>query len=286
MRLRIPSVLLLLALSTSSAWADTGTSDSTLSITPSAVAAATILASDENSRNNTITTWANAHDHDLNNTTNFGDGTAGDKSLCADAANSTDSCIRFNDTAKLWTVDNPIAGTFNQIATITGTVGLTSGGVLVGDGTASLQTLAVQTNGQLLIGDGTAGPTLATLTAGSGVSITNGAGSITVGISDDFVISGWCFFDGTACAPSCADQNNVSSITDNGTGDYSINWNTDFASANYVSTCFVSQAGSGLLESCAGTAQAAGSVTFIVRREDSGAAYDPARVSVMAIGNQ
>lgn len=52
-----------------------------------------------------------------------------------------------------------------------------SGALPVGNGGTALS--AVPTNGQLLIGNG-AGYTLASLTAGSGVSITPGAGSITI----------------------------------------------------------------------------------------------------------
>ena len=60
----------------------------------------------------------------------------------------------------------------------------TDGGVLFGNGTGAIQVSAVLTNGQLLIGDGTTEPSLATLTAGDGIGISNGAGSIT--ISNDF----------------------------------------------------------------------------------------------------
>jgi len=62
----------------------------------------------------------------------------------------------------------------------TGVSTLTDGGVLIGNGTGGLVATAVLTNGQLLIGDGTTDPTVATLTAGTGVSVTNGAGSITL----------------------------------------------------------------------------------------------------------
>ena len=47
-------------------------------------------------------------------------------------------------------------------------------------GTASAFTTAVATNGQLLIGSTGAAPAVAALTAGSGISVTNGAGTITL----------------------------------------------------------------------------------------------------------
>ena len=62
----------------------------------------------------------------------------------------------------------------------TGAASLTDGGILVGAGTSAITALAVLTNGQLLIGDGSGAPAAATLTAGEGIDITNGAGSIEI----------------------------------------------------------------------------------------------------------
>ena len=52
--------------------------------------------------------------------------------------------------------------------------------LLGGSNTHTINSLGVATNGQLPIGSTGADPTLATLTAGVGISITNGAGSITI----------------------------------------------------------------------------------------------------------
>jgi len=46
------------------------------------------------------------------------------------------------------------------------------------------------------------------------------------------VIKGWLNYDGTT--NTINDSYNVSSVTDNGTGDYTVNWDTAFANANYV----------------------------------------------------
>ena len=62
----------------------------------------------------------------------------------------------------------------------TGRATLTNHGLLVGAGTAAITQLADATNGQLPIGSTGADPVLATLTAGTGITITNGAGSITI----------------------------------------------------------------------------------------------------------
>ncbi len=62
----------------------------------------------------------------------------------------------------------------------TGATSLTDGGILVGSGAGAITPLAAATNGQLPIGSTGADPVPAALTAGAGITITNGAGSITV----------------------------------------------------------------------------------------------------------
>ena len=67
--------------------------------------------------------------------------------------------------------------TGNVTGNLTGNATNVSGTVAVANGGTGL--ISTPTNGQILIGNAT-GFTLATLTAGTGVSITNGAGSITI----------------------------------------------------------------------------------------------------------
>jgi len=50
------------------------------------------------------------------------------------------------------------------------------------------------------------------------------------------VLTGWLDFNGTGTV-AIRDHYNVSSIQDNGTGDYSINWATDFSSSSYSKSC-------------------------------------------------
>lgn len=116
------------------AWADTDVSNSTLSVTPTAVAGTTITAAHENSRNSTITTWANAHLHRLANTTSFGDGAAGNKTFCADAGDAVDRCLRFDDTANVWTMDQLNPSTFGTIIIHSGTSALTNNAFLISAG--------------------------------------------------------------------------------------------------------------------------------------------------------
>lgn len=74
-----------------------------------------------------------------------------------------------------------ISGTVTVSQGGTGRTSLTDGAVLVGDGTNPVELIGPLTDGQLLIGN-TAGvsPSAATLTAGDNVTISNGAGSITI----------------------------------------------------------------------------------------------------------
>lgn len=63
----------------------------------------------------------------------------------------------------------------------TGAASLTANSLLLGNGTGAISSLGAATDGQIPIGSTGNAPVLATLTAGSGISITNGAGSITIG---------------------------------------------------------------------------------------------------------
>ena len=72
------------------------------------------------------------------------------------------------------------AGTLSVGNGGTGATTLTDGGILLGSGTAAITATAQPTDGQLLIGATGSDPSLATLTAGDGVTITNASGSITI----------------------------------------------------------------------------------------------------------
>jgi len=77
-----------------------------------------------------------------------------------------------------------VSGTLAVGSGGTGATSLTDGGVLLGSGTGAVTATAVLANGELLIGDNSGDPTVATLTAGDGIDVTNGAGSITIAAED------------------------------------------------------------------------------------------------------
>ena len=92
----------------------------------------------------------------------------------------------------------------------TGRATLTNHGLLVGAGTAAITQLADATNGQLPIGSTGADPVLATITAGTGISVANGAGTITISASG----SGFTWTDVTGGSATLAAENGY--IADSG----------------------------------------------------------------------
>ena len=69
---------------------------------------------------------------------------------------------------------------YDGVSTFSGS-SVTQHSILLGGANAhTINSLGVATNGQLPIGSSTADPVLATLTGGTGISIVNGAGSITI----------------------------------------------------------------------------------------------------------
>lgn len=63
------------------------------------------------------------------------------------------------------------------------------------------------------------------------------------------IAKAWILFDGTTSTPTILGSFNVSSITDNGTGDYTINFTTAMANANYptIATCSNTTSGTALV---------------------------------------
>ena len=71
----------------------------------------------------------------------------------------------------------------------TGLTSLTDGGILLGSGTGAVTVTAQPTDGQLLIGVTGSDPVLATLTDGTGISIVEGAGTITIGLDGTITVA-------------------------------------------------------------------------------------------------
>lgn len=81
-------------------------------------------------------------------------------------------------------INGSTIGPFNTGAgNVSTSGGITTNGMSYWASATGLASTAAPTNGQVLIGSSGAPPALATLTAGSGVTITNAAGSITIAAS-------------------------------------------------------------------------------------------------------
>jgi len=126
------------------------------------------------------------------------------------------------------------------------------------------------------VATGSAGQVLTS--AGAGAPPTFATASST---SADEKLQAWCHIDASGTI-SLADSFNVTSVTDHGTGDHTVTWDTDFASVNYA---FVGTAGASQRFVMAATI-ATGSVRFYVMLSSNGALSDTDDISIIASGDQ
>jgi hypothetical protein len=121
----------------------------------------------------------------------------------------------------------------------TGATSITAHSLILGQGTSAFTALGAATNGQIPIGSTGADPVLATITAGTGVSVTNGAGTITIAATGSGLA--WSEITGTSASmvintgyiannaglvtltlPSTAAQGSVIRVTGKGAGGWRI----------------------------------------------------------------
>tara|TARA_E500000318_G_scaffold103533_1_gene108700 strand:- start:436 stop:858 length:423 start_codon:yes stop_codon:yes gene_type:complete len=82
-----------------------------------------------------------------------------------------------------------------------------------------------------------------TSTAGS-IAVTGESGSTTTNLQQGLVKC-WVNFDGTATDAAARDTFNVSAMTDNGTGNYTVTINNDMANTNYSGSYYTNATGTG-----------------------------------------
>ena len=102
------------------------------------------------------------------------------------------------------------------------------------------------------------------------------------------IVKAWARIDGNQAPASLTDSFNVSSITDNGAGDYTINWDTDFANTTYS---VVGMAGNqdGTAFDISGpytSTIAVGSFRVVVVANFNNSVMDAGAVSIVALGGQ
>jgi hypothetical protein len=107
----------------------------------------------------------------------------------------------------------------------TGRSSLTTNNVLIGNGTSAVNFVAPGSSGNVLRSNGTTW-TSAAPSAPSALSTASGS-------APSYSARAWVNFNGTGTVAIRA-SGNVSSITDNGTGDYTVNFATAMPDTNYV----------------------------------------------------
>ena len=137
---------------------------------------------------------------------------------------------------------NAVTGVLDETNGGTGQSTVTTGDILYGSASNTFSKLTIGTSGQVLtVAAGIPSwATLATPVAASQGEQETGSRT-TVFTSPGrqqyhpSAAKAWVLFDGTG-TPAITTGYNVSSITDNGVGDYTINFTTSFSSANYIIT--------------------------------------------------
>jgi hypothetical protein len=109
----------------------------------------------------------------------------------------------------------------------------TDGEIITYDATGAPATVSVGTSGQVLTSNGTgAAPSMQSpAAAGADTSLSNLSST-----GENKVCQAWVNFNGTGTV-AIRDSHNVSSITDNGTGDYTVNLAQAMGSADYACFC-------------------------------------------------
>jgi hypothetical protein len=142
----------------------------------------------------------------------------------------------------IFTIASPNSNT-NRTLTLpdaTGTVVVTGGAQTIEFAAGSASTPSITTTGDTntgiffpaadTIAFAEGGAETARITSGGNLQFNSGYGSVATA----YGCRAWVNFDGTD-TPSIRGNGNVSSITDNGTGDYTINFTTAMPDANYNS---------------------------------------------------
>lgn len=144
----------------------------------------------------------------------------------------------------------------------TGAATLTAGGILLGNGTGAISALTTATAGLGVVSGASAAPTF-----------------------QNNAVRAHILFDGTGTPAARGTPYNVASITDNGTGDYTINFSTALPSANYTWALSARTAGGPLgVNQSSTTAPTASALRITVFNTLTGLATDSDYISVMCVG--
>ena len=170
----------------------------------------------------------------------------------------------------------------------TGLATYTIGDLLYASAASTLAKLAAVATGQVLASQGaatapayTATPSITNLTL-SGAAPATPAANV---LYKDTIVKGWLETSGAGAWTIDADVN-VSSITDNGTGDFTINWATAFSNADYVVVGIAIGTSARFFTETTTTAKTASLVRCNLYFTDAVLADPATGVNVIAIGAQ
>ena len=109
------------------------------------------------------------------------------------------------------------------------------------------------------------------------ISLVTGSGGLWMNGFPSYACRAWVNFDGTGAVAIRA-SGNVSSITDNGVGDYTVNFATAMPDANYAINCTSQRASDhgAAFSSIASAASPTASAVRVIQKADSGGLDDPA----------
>ncbi len=136
----------------------------------------------------------------------------------------------------------------------------------------------------ILIGrDSTTGAMISAGTTADGLTITGTAPATPDAdtIYEKNIINAWVKFTGVA--DTIDNAFNVFDITDNGTGDYDVNFDLDFTNVDYVISATVMENSARIVT--VGTAPATSAVQILCF-DSGGTATEPTRILVVAMGDQ
>ena len=187
------------------------------------------------------------------------EGSAEDLTIDVNGAGFT---LVYSDATRGWEIVSEISG---------------SSGITVSD-------LADGTDGELITWAADATPTTVAVGTADQVLTSNGAGAEPTfqDVSGRNIIKGWIQFNGTGTI-AIQDSFNVSGITDNGVGDYTVTWDTNFANDDYSVVVGLSDATSFTFYS---TATYLTSSVRIQTIAFAGGSQDASIINLIAIGDQ
>lgn len=158
----------------------------------------------------------------------------------------------------------------------------TRGDLIAGDASGDESRLAVGGANSVLVSDGT-DPSWSGAPTITRVTLTGSAGATPTAetVYEDSIVKVWVDFDYTGGTPSISDDLNVSSLTDNSTGDTTINFATAMSSGSYGVASHIKEATNGYAVTGAGAA----TTSFRIITNNTTPAGADISLSAMIIGN-